>query len=173
MNYYFSNDRIIESESELVGLRQLKQSEIDFYLQNPNASIIEIKLGRLKNTSPTLEDLKEAKLKILNQNYGVKVSPGFTHNGWVFNIDENTLSNIALQTNAYVVDDTEDSFKISDRYKVQRDFNRNGFKPFAKGFKNVIKPLMERYAEIKNQIDLAQNESELEIIDPTFPIEQV
>ena len=160
----FTNTPINQIPINEIGVRyiELTSEQITRYNENPN-DLKYIFEGIV--TPKSLERLKSEKLGTLQSNYDNALSLGYTYNNWVFNLDENTKENIGDWTSFLVLEPNLNEFRITDSSSVQRVMTKEQFTTFGVGFGVKLSALKSNFADKRNQINLAENETQLNEIN--------
>lgn len=116
----------------------------------------------------TLEQLKSEKLAELETNYKTALSAGYEYNSNTFNLDDNTKQNISDWIAFLVLEPNLNEFKITDNSFNQVSMDKSQFVAFGAGFGIALSTIKAKYANCRNLISLAQNETELNNVNITF-----
>lgn len=153
--------------AEQLGFRYIELTPEQVTRYNERPTDLNYILNNIDITA-SLDYKKQAKLKELQSNYDTALSQGYTYNNWNFELNENTKQNISDWTSFLVLEPNLNEFKITDSSFTQRTMTKEQFTAFGVGFGIALSTLKSNFANKRNQITLAEDESTLNSISTTF-----
>ncbi len=130
-----------------------------------------------------LVEFKEVAKSELDKKFKAQIEAGFTYNDWTFDLSDDKEDKIAKQQ-TMINNETVQillnpdyvrkmAYGLStDRTNVQRQIDWSEWNDFFVSYSMRLFTLKGLYANLRNQIEEAENETELNDINITFPSQQ-